>query len=408
MSKKSKILLLTLAPLATAIMPVVTISCDWFKSPYPLKPTPIDPNKPSNPYKPPENNGKASQENTTPDFAKKLIYECPQLLASNNDYPGCETLYHYVVNIHNLKKRDAKGNETSEYEDAATKIARYKEAKQAIEKYVESVHKTVPYMQDLFSELWKKSFGDIEHGKDDKKYPTFDQDFFNRWYADYQFFTESRIKDNSLEFDEKYNEYELIRELNQFGLNFFPTLMYFLKYSWNEIALTAKAMQDWCDYFIKIYETNFDENKTLKEQLLAFKDLQTELFDYRWLGKEQLGLEYLEGGKTKLAAYPPAMNESGYNPAYHFNKIVQDLNTFISPLGYLTEISKDGDDFIFNSKRPTIKYITKYLMGRYCENSKTQLETIMKYDKASAKTQLEKWLNSGAKQALKLKYSSLE
>ena len=60
MSKKSKILLLTLAPLATAIMPVVTISCDWFKSPYPLKPTPIDPNKPSNPYKPPENNGKAS------------------------------------------------------------------------------------------------------------------------------------------------------------------------------------------------------------------------------------------------------------------------------------------------------------------------------------------------------------
>lgn len=46
MSKKSKILLLTLAPLATAIMPAVTISCDWFKSPYPLKPTPIDPNKP--------------------------------------------------------------------------------------------------------------------------------------------------------------------------------------------------------------------------------------------------------------------------------------------------------------------------------------------------------------------------
>ena len=153
MTKKSKILLLTLTPLAATIMPAITISCDWFKSPYPLKPTPIDPNKPANPYKPPENNGKASQENTTPDFAKKLIYECPQLLASNNDYPGCETLYHYVVNIHNLKKRDAKGNETSEYEDAATKIARYKEAKQAIEKYVESVHKTVPYMQDLFSEL---------------------------------------------------------------------------------------------------------------------------------------------------------------------------------------------------------------------------------------------------------------
>ena len=408
MSKKSKILLLTLAPLATAIMPVVTISCDWFKSPYPLKPTPIDPNKPSNPYKPPENNGKASQENTTPDFAKKLIYECPQLLASNNDYPGCETLYHYVVNIHNLKKRDVNGNETSEYEDASTKIARYKEAKQAIDKYIQSVNKAAPYMQDLFSELWKKNFGDIDKGKDEKKYPTFDQAFFNSWYADYQFFTESRIKDGSLKFNEKKNEYELIRELNQFGLNFFPTLMYFLKYSFSEINLTAKAMQDWCDYFIKIYETNFDENKTLKEQLLAFKDLQTELFDYRWLQKEQLGLEYLEGGKTKLAAYSPAMNESGYNPAYHFNKIAQDLNTFISPLSYLTEISKDGDDMIFNANNKRIDFVTKYLMGRYCENSKTQLETIKKYDKASAKTQLEKWLNSGAKQALKLKYSSLE
>ena len=408
MSKKSKILLLTLTPLATAIMPAITISCDWFKSPYPLKPTPIDPNKPSNPYKPPENNGKASQENTTPDFAKKLIYECPQLLASNNDYPGCETLYHYVVNIHNLKKRDASGNETSEYEDAATKIARYKEAKQAIDKYIESVHKTVPYMQDLFSELWKKSFGDIEHGKDEKKYPTFTQDFFNRWYGNYQFFTESRIKDKSLKFSKKNNEYELIRELNQFGLAFFPTLMYFLKYSWIEVTLTAKAMQDWCDYFIKIYETNFDENKTLKEQLLAFKDLQTNLFDIRWLSKEQLGLEYLEANKIKLSSYPPAMNESGYNPAYHFNKVVRDLNEFISPLGYLTEISKDNDDFILDNDTAAIEYVIKYLMGRYCENSKTQLETIKRYTKDTAKTQLEKWLNSGAKQALKLKYSSLE
>ena len=312
------------------------------------------------------------------------------------------------INIHNLKKRDASGNETSEYEDAATKIVRYKEAKQAIDKYIESVHKTVPYMKDLFSELWKKSFGDIEHGKDDKKYPTFNQLFFNRWYADYQFFTESRIKDGSLKFNKKKNEYELIRELNQFGLAFFPTLMYFLKYSWNEIVLTAKAMQDWCDYFIKIYETNFDENKTLKEQLLPFKDLQTEIFDFRWLQKEQLGLEYLEGGKIKLAAYPPAMNESGYNPAYHFNKIVQDLNTFISPLSYLTEISKNSDDMIFNANDKSIEFVTKYLMGRYCDNSKTQLETIKKYDKVSAKTQLEKWLNSGAKQALKLKYSSIE
>lgn len=408
MTKKSKILLLTLAPLAATIMPAITISCDWFKSPYPLKPTPIDPNKPANPYKPPENNGKASQENTTPDFAKKLIYECPQLLASNNDYPGCETLYHYVVNIHNLKRRDAKGNETSEYEDAATKIARYKEAKQVIEKYIQSVHKAAPYMQDLFSELWKKNFGNIDKEKDEKKYPTFTQDFFNRWYGNYQFFTESRIKDKSLKFSKKNNEYELIRELNQFGLNFFPTLMYFLKYSWIEVTLTAKAMQDWCDYFIKIYETNFDENKTLKEQLLAFKDLQTNLFDIRWLSKEQLGLEYLEANKIKLSSYPPAMNESGYNPAYHFNKVVRDLNEFISPLGYLTEISKDNDDFILDNDTAAIEYVIKYLMGRYCENSKTQLETIKKYDKASAKTQLEKWLNSGAKQALKLKYSSLE
>jgi len=47
-----------------------------------------------------------------------------------------------------------------------------------------------------------------------------------------------------LKFNEKKNEYELIRELNQFGLNFFPTLMYFLKYSFSEINLTAKAMQD--------------------------------------------------------------------------------------------------------------------------------------------------------------------
>jgi len=108
------------------------------------------------------------------------------------------------------------------------------------------------------------------------------------------------------------------------------------------------------------------------------------------LQKEQLGLEYLEGGKIKLAAYPPAMNESGYNPAYHFNKIVQDLNTFISPLSYLTEISKNSDDMIFNANDKSIEFVTKYLMGRYCDNSKTQLETIKKYDKVSAKTQLEK------------------
>ena len=63
---------------------------------------------------------------------------------------------------------------------------------------------------------------------------------------------------------------------------------------------------------------------------------------------------------------------------------------------------------IFNANDKSIEFVTKYLMGRYCDNSKTQLETIKKYDKASAKTQLEKWLNSGAKQALKLKYSSLE
>lgn len=408
MTKKSKILLLTLTPLAATIMPAITISCDWFKSPYPLKPTPIDPNKPANPYKPPENNGKASQENTTPDFAKKLIYECPQLLASSNDYPGCETLYHYVVNIHNLKKRDVNGNETSEYEDATTKIARYKEAKQAIEKYIQSVHKAAPYMQDLFEKLWEQSFKNIDNEKDEEKYPTFDQRFFKRWYNDYQFFTENRIKDNSLKLSKKNNEYDLVRKLNEMGLAFFPTLMYFLKYSWTEITLTAKAMQDWCDYFIKIYETKFDENKTLKEQLLTFKDLQKNIFDYRWLQKEQLGLEWLELGKIKLAAYPPAMNEAGYNPAYHFNKIVQDLNTFISPLGYLTEISKDNDDNILNNDNEQIERVTKYLMGRYCENSKTQLETIKRYTKDTAKTQLEKWLNSGAKQALKLKYSSLE
>lgn len=263
-------------------------------------------------------------------------------------------------------------------------------------------------MQDLFEKLWEQSFKNIDNEKDEEKYPTFDQKFFKRWYIDYQFFTKSRIKDNSLKLSKKNNEYDLVRRLNEIGLVFFPTLMYFLKYSWIEITLTAKVMQDWCDYFIKIYETNFDENKNLKEQLLPFKDLQKNIFDYRQLQKEQLGLEYLEVGKTKLAAYPPIMNDAEYNPAYHFNKTVQDLNTFISQLGYLTEISKDTDDNILDNDNEQIKHATKYLMGRYCENSRTQLETIKRYNKTSAKTQLEKWLNSGTKQALKLKSSSLE
>ena len=53
-------------------------------------------------------------------------------------------------------------------------------------------------------------------------------------------------------------------------------------------------------------------------------------------------------------------------------------------------ISKDNDDFILDNDTAAIEYVIKYLMGRYCENSKTQLETIKRYTKDTAKTQLEK------------------
>ena len=398
---KSKKIFLSLLPVVTVTsLPLVSASCDWLydKPKTPKKPSLPDPILPKRP-----------EVNPADRFDNKLLYEIPKPkdLTAKKDIDGPHKLFHYIMNIHKLKVLDASGNETSEFESIDKKIERYNEALKVLEEY-ENQEKEA-------SKTWLTGWEQIKENA--KKYGShlkYDSTFYDKWYANYQFFTESRLKDNDPELASLEDaEIEEIRKENITALPLWLTLEAYTKV-FQEIKNMRKIFIEIINLYKFMMKNVNNASKTLLEQLqsmgpdklkqlkdiIKFKIIKTELVNIR------MALE----AKNKLYAFPAPNLKYNFDEASHYNKMIDFVNEFINPLSYLLGFNTDNNDYFYDNKSPYFKRIEKYFFGRKEYGSSAKGFTIgrlKKYNSESALQSLEQWLNK-YKNSFGIKYSSLK
>lgn len=397
-----KKIFLSLLPVVTVTsLPLVSASCDWLYD---------KPKKPKNPSLPDPKIPKRPEINPADRFDNKLLYEIPKPkdLTAKKDIDGPHKLFHYIMNIHKLKVLDASANETSEFERIDKKIERYNEALKVLEEYEEQAKEA--------SKTWLTGWEQIKENA--KKYGShlkYDSTFYDDWYANYQFFTESRLKDNDPELASlKDAQIEEIRKENITALPLWLTLEAHTKV-FQEIKNMRKIFIEIINLYKFMMKNVNNENKTLLEQLQQMgpdklKQLK-DMIEDRIIQTELVNIRMaLEDIKHKLYAFPAPNLKYNFDEASHYNKMIDFVNEFINPLSYLLGFNTDNNDYFYDNKSPKFKRIKNYFFGRKEYGSSAKGFTIgrlTKYNTESALKALEQWLNK-YKNSFGIKYSSLK
>lgn len=398
---KSKKIFLSLLPLVTvASLPLVSASCDWLydKPRTPKKPSLPDPTLPKRP-----------EVNPADRFDNKLIYKIPvpKDLKNKKDIDGPHKLFHYIMNIHKLKVLDASGNETSEFESIDRKIERYNEALKVLEEYEEQAKEA--------SKTWLTGWEQIKENA--KKYGShlkYDSTFYDDWYANYQFFFESRLKDGDPELTSlRQAQIDEIRKENITALPLWLTLEAYTKV-FQEIKNMRKIFIEIINLYKFMMKNVNNASKTFLEQLQQMgPDKLEQLEDMikdRIIQTELVNIRMALEVKNKLYAFPAPNLKYNFDEASHYNKMIDFVNEFINPLSYLLGFNTDNNDYFYDNKSPKFKRIEKYFFGRKEYGSSVKGFTIgrlKKYNNELALQALEQWLNK-YKNSFGIKYSSLK
>ena len=398
---KSKKIFLSLLPVVTATsLPLVSASCDWLydKPRTPKKPSLPDPTLPKRP-----------EVNPADRFDNKLLYEIPKPkdLTAKKDIDGPHKLFHYIMNIHKLKVLDASGNETSEFESINKKIERYNEALKVLEEYEEQAKEA--------SKTWLTGWEQIKENA--KKYGShlkYDSTFYDEWYANYQFFFESRLKDGDPDLTGlSEGEIEEIKKENITALPLWLTLEAYTKV-FQEIKNMRKIFIEIINLYKFMMKNVNNASKTLLEQLQAMgpdklKQLK-EIIQTRIIETELVNIRMALEVKNKLYAFPAPNLKYNFDEASHYNKMIDFVNEFINPLSYLLGFNTDNYDYFYDNTATKFKWIKNYFFGRKEYGSSAKGFTIgrlKKYNTDTALKALEQWLNK-YKNSFGIKYSSLK
>ena len=398
--KSKKIFLPLLPVIAITSLPLVSASCDWLYD---------KPKTPKNPSLPDPTLPKRPEINPADRFYNKLIYNIPipKDLKDKKDIDGPHKLFHYIMNIHKLKVLDASGNETSEFESIDKKIERYNEALKVLEEYEEQAKEA--------SKTWLTGWEQIKENA--KKYGShlkYDSTFYDKWYANYQFFTESRLKDNDPDLiGLRQAQIDEIRKENITALPLWLTLEAYTNV-FKEIKNMRRVIIELINLYKFMMKNVNNENKTLIEQLQAMgpdklKQLK-DMIKYRIIQTELVNIRMALEVKNKLYAFPAPNLKYNFDEASHYNKMIDFVNEFINPLSYLLGFNTDNNDYFYDNKSPDFKRIEKYFFGRKEYGSSAKGFTIgrlTKYNNESALKALEQWLNK-YKNSFGIKYSSLK
>lgn len=395
---KSKKIFLSLLPvLAATSLPLVSASCDWLydKPRTPKKPSLPDPTLPKRP-----------EINPADRFDNKLLYDIPVPKKLDKDLYGPHKLFHYIMNIHKLKVLDASGNETSQFESVDRKIERYNEALKVLEEYEDHVRK----VRNIYDEKWENIKELAKKGKNLK----YEKSFYDDWYANYQFFTESRLKDKDRNLtnlsDEQINE---IRKENFDVLPLWLTVENFMNV-FTEIFNMRRIIIELINLYKFMMKNVNNENKTFLEQLQAMgsdklKKLKL-MIQERIITQELVNLRVALEINGKLYSFSTPDLKFYYDKPSHYNKIINWVNEFINPLSYLLGFNNDNYDYFYSNTSDKFQWIKKYFFGRKEYGSSAKGFTIgrlKQYNTESALKVLEQWLNK-YKNSFDLKYSSLK
>ena len=395
---KSKKIFLSLLPvLAATSLPLVSASCDWLydKPRTPKKPSLPDPTLPKRP-----------EINPADRFDNKLLYDIPVPKKLDKDLYGPHKLFHYIMNIHKLKVLDASGNETSQFESVDRKIERYNEALKVLEEYEDHVRK----VRNIYDEKWENIKELAKKGKNLK----YEKPFYDDWYANYQFFTESRLKDKDRNLtnlsDEQINE---IRKENFDVLPLWLTVENFMNV-FTEIFNMRRIIIELINLYKFMMKNVNNENKTFLEQLQAMgsdklKKLKL-MIQERIITQELVNLRVALEINGKLYSFSTPDLKFYYDKPSHYNKIINWVNEFINPLSYLLGFNNDNYDYFYSNTSDKFQWIKKYFFGRKEYGSSAKGFTIgrlKQYNTESALKVLEQWLNK-YKNSFDLKYSSLK
>ena len=398
---KFKKISVALLPIVTVTsLPLVSASCDWLydKPRTPKKPSLPDPTLPKRP-----------EINPADRFDNKLLYELPKPkdLTAKKDIDGPHKLFHYIMNIHKLKVLDASGNETSEFESIDKKIERYNEALKVLEEYENQAKEA--------SKTWLTGWEQIKENA--KKYGShlkYDSTFYDEWYANYQFFTESRLKHNDPELAGlTEEEKEEIQKENITALPLWLTLEAYTNV-FKEIKNMRKIFIEIINLYKFMMKNVNNASKTLLEQLQSMgadklKKLK-EMIQIRIIKGELVNIKMALEVKNKLYAFPAPNLKYNFDEASHYNKMINFVNEFINPLSYLLGFNTDNNDYFYDNKSPKFHRIREYFFGRKEYGSSAKGFTIgrlKKYNNESALQALEQWLNK-YKNSFGIKYSSLK
>ena len=399
---KSKKIFLSLLPIVTVTsLPLVSASCDWLydKPKTPKKPSLPDPTLPKRP-----------EINPADRFDNKLLYDIPVPKVPEHlkgkDIVGPHKLFHYIMNIHKLKVLDASGNETSEFESVDRKIERYNEALKVLEEYENYVRK----VWNIYDEKWEKTKKLAKKGKNLK----YKKPFYDEWYANYQFFTESRLKDND-PYLAGLSENQ-IKEIQKENFDVLPLWLTFENFMnvFTEIFNMRHIIIELINLYKFMMKNVNDENKTLLEQLQAMGsdklEKLKEMIQTGIIQGELVNLKVALEINGKLYSFSTPDLKFYYDKPSHYNKIINWVNEFINPLSYLLGFNTDNNDYFYDNKSPYFKRIEKYFFGRKEYGSSAKGFTIgrlKKYNTESALKALEQWLNK-YKNSFGIKYSSLK
>ena len=399
---KSKKIFLSLLPVVTVTsLPLVSASCDWLydKPRTPKKPSLPDPTLPKRP-----------EVNPADRFDNKLLYDIPVPKVPEHlkgkDIVGPHKLFHYIMNIHKLKVLDASGNETSQFESDDRKIERYNEALKVLEEYEDYVRK----VRNIYDEKWEKTKKLAKTGKN----LTYGKKFYDKWYLDYQFFFESRLKDNDPYLaDLSENQIKEIHKENFDVLPLWLTIENFMNV-FEEIFNMRRIIIELINLYKFMMKNVNNENKTFLEQLQAMgpdKLRQLKLMiQERVIQGELVNLKVALEINGKLYSFSTPDLKFYYDKPSHYNKIINWVNEFINPLSYLLGFNTDNYDYFYDNKSPEFKRIQNYFFGRkeYVSSSKGfTIGKLKKYNTKLALEALKQWLNK-YKNSFGIKYSSLK
>ncbi|MBN4089706.1 variable surface lipoprotein [Mycoplasma enhydrae] len=401
---KAKKLLTILSPIAASVatMPLVAASCDWLYD---------KPNRP-NIKKPEINIPKKPEVDKNLRFDKNLIYDCPKPLATSEYWPGPHQFWHYFINIHKLKVLDAYGNETSQYESNDKKIERYNEAVVAIKNFYDSTDKHRKWQDswfDLKTESLKNWLKELR-----QKYGVWTNErFAENYIANYQFFTESRLKDNDNDLlTLTSDELKEVRLQNAAALLLWITFESYYKIEF-QIFWMSQSTKIITDFFTYMLQNVNDSTKTFQEQL---QNMPAKLKqDLKWLIETLLIKNMLTSIKTgfevegKLYAFPEPIYDQFYDLAGQYNKIVDLVNDFYNPLAYLMGFNTDSNDYFFDNNARAFVWTRKYFQGKteYSSNPKGhKIKALKRHNLNSSVEALEKWMQEN-NDSLKLEFKSI-